>query len=382
MGKEFIYPDEIRIDKAVFYKIAPIPLPVPFKDGTGGVRNASLFGSWIKLYDSDGICGQGPCTKLMLDFFVPDLVSEGAKTIGEWREHFYWKIRNFGYQSPHVSELGSLDMILLDLLANRAGQPLHRFLGAETDCCTVYKGGGSVLLSDEELVADLVRFQSEGYHQTKFKIGYGMDWEKDIRRLEKVRIALGDEFGIAVDVNQGWDVETAFAFCREASQYAVSWIEEPIHAYDMDGLRRLRDMLDEAGIPIPIAMGESVRSYHTFVGYAEHGVDHLQPGNTRMYSIAENMKVCDLAREKNLAISSGGFTFQNVVMGTLYGEGSMIEYHQPIMEVLVPYFSVVSEVKGGKFYLPNVPGLPVQMNFEKLERDGLLEAVILKYRNK
>ena len=382
MKNRFSYPDPIRIDKAVFYRIAPVPLPVPFKDGTGGIRNASLFGCWIKLYDENGICGQGPCTPLMLDFFVPQLLQEEAKTIDQWRDYFFWKIRNFGYQSSHVSEMGSLDMILLDLLANRAGQPLHRFLGADRDWSQVYKGGGSVLLSDEELVDDLLRFKSEGYHQTKFKIGYVFDWKKDIRRLEKARLALGDDFGIAVDANQGWDVDTAFAFCREAAAYSISWFEEPIHAYDMEGLQELRNRLNEAGISMEIAMGESVKSYHTFVGYADHGVDHLQPGNTRMHTIAENMKVWDLAQSRGARLSSGGFTFQNVVMGTLYGEDCMIEYHQPIMEVLVPYFQVVSEVHDGKFYLPDIPGLPVQMDFEKLEKDGLLDAILIRYRKK
>lgn len=81
----FSYPDRIKFDRAVFYQIAPIPIPVPFKDGTGNVRTASLFGNWIRLYDEDGICDQGPCTKLTWDFFVPILLREGAKTIAEWR---------------------------------------------------------------------------------------------------------------------------------------------------------------------------------------------------------------------------------------------------------------------------------------------------------
>lgn len=81
MNEYFSYPDKIRIDRAVFYKIAPIPLDVPFKDGTGNVRNASLFGSWMKIYDEDGVCGQGPCTPLMLNFFVPLLLKEEAKTV-------------------------------------------------------------------------------------------------------------------------------------------------------------------------------------------------------------------------------------------------------------------------------------------------------------
>lgn len=382
MEREFFsYPDRIKFDRAVFYQIAPIPIPVPFKDGTGGVRTASLFGSWIQLYDEDGVCGEGPCTRLAWDFFVPILLKEGAKDISEWRHFLFWQIRNFGYQSAHVTEMGALDFIMLDLLANRAGMPLHRFLGAERDWSWVYKGGGSVLLSDEELVADLVRFKEEGYRQTKFKIGgHPEDWRGDLRRLEKARAALGEDFGIAVDANQAWSARTAFEFAKAAAPLHMSWFEEPVHAYDMDALDELRRLLDEEGLELEIAMGESVRSYHTFVEYARHGVDHLQPGNARMFSISENMRVEQLAWEKGLRCTGGGFTFQHVVMGTLYGEGSMIEYHQPIMEPLLPYFETVSRVEGGRFYLPDVPGLPVKMNFDRLAREGLLDAVLLKKR--
>ena len=157
----------------------------------------------------------------------------------------------------------------------------------------------------------------------------------------------------------------------------MAWLEEPVHAYDMDALRELRDLLDEAGIAMEIAMGESVRSYHTHVAYAEHGVDHLQPA--RLCCIAENMRVREYARRHGCRISTGGFTFQNAALGALYSEGELLEYHQPLNEVLVPYFSLVSEMKDGRFYLPNVPGLPVHLDFERLERDGLLRGIQFYY---
>ncbi len=57
-----------------------------------------------------------------------------------------------------------------------------------------------------------------------------------------------------------------------AAPYNVEWFEEPVHAFDMEALRSLRDQMDNAGISMEIAMGESVRSYHAHVDYAEHGV--------------------------------------------------------------------------------------------------------------
>lgn len=376
----FCYPGTIKIRKAVYYDIAPIPLPVPFKDGTGGIRRASFFKGWIKLYDDEGFFGQGPASPLMTDFFVPRLLEGEGRSNGEWTQYFWWEIRNFGYQSPYVTEMCNLDWLLLDLLANRAGKPLHRFLGAARDWAGVYKGGGSVLLTDDGLLENLVRFKEEGYKITKFKIGgNGADWSQDIRRLEKARLTLGDDFGIAVDANQAWDAETAFAFAREAAPLNPAWLEEPVHAYDMDSLQRLRNLLNEAGISMEIAMGESVRSYHTHVAYAEHGVDHLQPA--RLYRIAENMRVRDYARRHGCTISTGGFTFQNAALGALYSENELLEYHQPLNEVLLPYFSLVSEMKGGRFYLPDAPGLPVHLDFERLEQDGLLKGIRYYYRS-
>ena len=374
------FQDPIRITKAVYYKLKPMPLPRVFKDATGGIRKSSLFGDWVQLFDADGNMGEGPCTNLMKEYFIPLLLQSETMTLNELRESLFWQIRNFGYQSFHVRELGALDMVLCDLIAVRNGKPLHRLLGAEQDWSNVYKGGGSVLLSDEELVDDILRFRSEGYHQTKIKVGGTDDWKDDIRRVEKIRKAVGEDFGIAVDSNQKWDVETAFDFMKEAAKLHVSWMEEPIHAYDMNGLKRLRTMLDDANVSVPIAMGESVRSYYEFEQYADHGVGHLQPANAALFCLDEYLKVASLAKERGLRISSGGITFENVALGACYGPEGFIEYHQPIMEVIAPYLSVSSRVEDGRFYLPEQPGIPMRMDFSHLEKDGLLGAREVFYR--
>lgn len=81
MNYLFNYPDVLKIKEAIFYDVAPIPLPVPFKDGTGGIRHASFFQGWLKVYDEDGFCGQGPASRIMVDFFVPRLLEQGGKPI-------------------------------------------------------------------------------------------------------------------------------------------------------------------------------------------------------------------------------------------------------------------------------------------------------------
>ena len=113
-----------------------------------------------------------------------------------------------------------------------------------------------------------------------------------------------------------------------------------MHAYDMDGLRRLTDRLAEAGVNVPVAMGESV------------------------------LRICS---------RTGGVPFLNAVLGTLYPENGLIEYHQPIMEALVPYMERMPEAKEGRFYLPDEPGTPMRMNFERFKKDRLLKEIVYRY---
>ncbi|HIT41976.1 MAG TPA: hypothetical protein IAB60_07775 [Candidatus Caccovicinus merdipullorum] len=104
----------------------------------------------------------------------------------------------------------------------------------------------------------------------------------------------------------------------------------------MDGLRRLTDRLAEAGVNVPVAMGESVRSYHTFVQYAEHGAAHLQPANASMYCLSEIMRVKDLAEERGLGLETGGVPFLNAVLGTLYPENVYERGQFPIIGAAPP----------------------------------------------
>lgn len=43
MNYLFNYPDVLKIKEAIFYDVAPIPLPVPFKDGNWRDPSCILF---------------------------------------------------------------------------------------------------------------------------------------------------------------------------------------------------------------------------------------------------------------------------------------------------------------------------------------------------
>lgn len=377
----FNFEDQIQFTKAVYYNFHPIPLPKPFKDGTGGMGKFAPEQGCIELYDSEGACAHLSVGRSFVANILPAILNGEKKSYNQWRHDLYWKVRNSGFQSGQAVEVGQLDLMMLDILAQRAGKPLHRFLGAEKDWAAAYKGGGSLLLEDEELVEDMIRYVEEGYKTVKFKVGSdnGLNMERDIRRLEKVRKAVGPDIGVAVDANQRWSVEDAYKFAKLAESYNLEWFEEPIHSHDMNGIKRLKEM----GVSMPIAFGESMRISYAYETYVEKGVDHLQPSLGRMTRIDDLLVIRDLARANGVTFSSGGRIYLNAIFGCLYNENERIEYHEPISKPVGEYTLFQPEERDGRFYCqPDLPGNPQRMDIEKLERDGLLESRKVFYSEK
>lgn len=372
------FDEKLSFRKAVYYEFDPITLPRVFQDGTGGLGKYAPERGCIELYDSEGFVAHYlAIDQTFIDTVLPLILTGETRSFNQWREFLYWKVRNSGSQSEKAVCLGKMDTLMLDLLAQRKNMPLHRFLGATKDWAKAYKGGGSILLDDAELVDDMQRYVSEGYTTVKFKVGSD-EMERDLRRIDKVRTALGPEIEIAVDANQKWDVETAAKFAELTEPYQLAWLEEPIHANDMNGIRRLK----EYGFKVPLAFGESMRISYEFEMYAEKGVDVLQPSVGRMTRIDDLIAIRDLARDKGLRFMSGGRVYLCALFGTLLDDNELIEFHEPISQPVSEYALNIPTERNGRFYLPSdMPGNPQRLNLDKLEKDRLLKSKRYFYAN-
>lgn len=365
------FPDKIRIVRAELYTFNKKPREKVWKDGTGKVSREWSFPTWMRIYDSEGYYGESTASPAVWQIFLPMMLRDSTpRTNLEWRRLFYWKERAAVGTFQAMSQL---ELMMFDLLARRKGMPLHRMLGAKRDYCDVYKGGGSVLRSDEELVEELVAIKEAGFRATKFKISIA-EPERDIRRMEKVRRALGPDFRIAVDSNQAWDAETCMEFIRGAHEYGIEWYEEPVQAYEMEEIERLSSMMKEEGLEVPIAMGESAKHFNDYVSYVKAGVKVLQP-LPFMYTLAETLRVADYGRRHGCRITSGQGYLPGVLVGALLEEGELIEFHKPNSDYVEDYYSVHGELRDGRMYLPDIPGIPVRVDLDRLRADGCLAGI-------
>lgn len=178
-------------------------------------------------------------------------------------------------QRSQPSHCGGLDVALWDLTGKALGMPVWQLLGrqyrsrVEPYCTALYRNDAPDLAA--ALAEEAVEWERQGYRVIKMKIGYGP--ETDLRITRKVREALSNNTGLAVDANCAYDAGTAAMLGRQLEPLGLLWWEEPILANDYSGYARLRHAFS-----IPLASGESMTTDDLAQHYtASRLIDILQP---------------------------------------------------------------------------------------------------------
>ena len=109
--------------------------------------------------------------------------------------------------------LCAIDTALWDMRCRRSGRPLHiEAGGAQTSVPLYTTEGGWLHIDASELIEDALRAKERGFGGSKIKIGRPP--KEDVARLTAVREAVGDDFEIMVDGNQGATVDEAIRRAR------------------------------------------------------------------------------------------------------------------------------------------------------------------------
>jgi L-alanine-DL-glutamate epimerase-like enolase superfamily enzyme len=197
----------------------------------------------------------------------------------------------------HAGRYWPLEAALWDIIGQACGQPVSVLFGAATDRLPAYASFGEH--KDPEERADAVlAARAAGFRAVKIRIGRG-DVAGGLAAVRAARQAVGDDFPIMADLNQWWrmpgDVSPALdwvAVRRIAAELAglgVFWLEEPLPAAELAGMRWLREQTG-----IRVAGGEMARTVPELLAALDAGaLDVLQPdvvlavGMLRARTIAE-----------------------------------------------------------------------------------------------
>lgn len=147
-----------------------------------------------------------------------------------------------------------VDIALHDLCGQLTGLPVHRLLGLNP--AHIPPSSVTIAIDRPEVMAE--RARETDFLILKIKLGS----PEDRARIEAVRQATDKT--LRVDVNGGWDRETARAMLPVLDELGVELVEQPLPVGDVEGLRAL---MQERRRP-RLFVDESVRSSAEIAAHA------------------------------------------------------------------------------------------------------------------
>jgi L-alanine-DL-glutamate epimerase-like enolase superfamily enzyme len=222
-----------------------------------------------------------------------------------------------------------------------------------------HSGGLWLSASDRELVAQAEQFAASGFKAMKMRLG-SADPAIDVARVRLVRKAIGPGIRLMADANQGLNESQAIRLGRALEEFDLTWFEEPLPAWDVEGLARVAAALDT-----PIASGETEYTRYGFRRMLElRTADVLMPDLQRVGGVSEFMRVGHMAESYDVPVSSHLFPETSIqVLGAL-ANASYLEY----MPWFSPLYHEQLEFADGAAVVPERPGWGFTFNMDYVAR--------------
>ncbi|HWJ32796.1 MAG TPA: enolase C-terminal domain-like protein [Gaiellaceae bacterium] len=208
--------------------------------------------------------------------------------------------RNLGRPGVASMAIAAIDTALWDLKARLLELPLATLLDAAHDAVPVYGSGGFTSYPDDRLAEQLGGYAARGIPRVKMKVG--REPERDLKRVEVARGAIGDDTDLFVDANGALTRKQALRFARDVDAFGVRWFEEPVSSDDLEGLRLVRDRAPDG---MDVAAGEYGYMLPYFDRMLDAGaVDCLQADVTRCEGVTGFLRVAALCQAHCLELSA------------------------------------------------------------------------------
>ena len=244
----------VRMSRVV--KVEPIPVSYPEPNDFNALRHLCL----VKITTDDGIVGWGEsitqfpeaslATKAIVDGMAERVIGKDPlDTYAIWqslRDKAWWYGYNGGIASYAIS---AIDIALWDVkgkvlgasVLQLLGGAVHEKLPAIASCHAHHDEIGRMVEEAQEWVAP-------GLHGVKVGFGkrgnarLGYEHDRDVEYVRRMRQGLGPDALLMVDCGWAirWDVATAVRRVKAFDEYNLTWIEEPLGAWDPGGYADLR----------------------------------------------------------------------------------------------------------------------------------------------
>jgi L-alanine-DL-glutamate epimerase-like enolase superfamily enzyme len=318
----------------------------------------------VTITDSDGAVGTGysytigtggsSVMRLLADHLAPRIIGDDADRI-----EAIWHKLEFATHATTIGAitaiaLAAIDTALWDLLAG----------GAREKAPLYTTEGGWLHIEAQALVDDALQAREKGFRGSKVKIGKPTGAE-DFLRLSAMRKALGDDYEIMTDCNQGFAVDEAIRRAARLRELDLAWIEEPLPADDIDGHVRLSN-----STPTPIAVGESLYSIRHFREYMQKGgCNIVQVDVGRIGGITPWLKVAHAAEAFNIPVCPHFLMELHVSLVCAVQNGKYVEYIPQLDDLTGKRMKIAD----GYGYAPTEPGIGIDWDWDRVKKLSIAE---------
>jgi L-alanine-DL-glutamate epimerase-like enolase superfamily enzyme len=268
--------------------------------------------------------------------------------------------------------LSAIDMALYDIKGKALGVPVYELLGG------LYRAKmettGLIHLHDvEEDVASAIRLVAQGHKVLKVKVGF--DLKQDMERLTAIRDAVGPTIPFRIDPNMAWSPKTAVGWIRRMEKLNLQWVEQPVPAWDIEGLVEVSRAVDT-----PLSADESCMTVRDAWRLAEaRAVEAFNVYITESGGITRARDIVAIANAAGIACVMGtwgeGGVGQAAVLH-LVASSRNFEHASDTAYGLVKDDYLASPFvfdKDGCLAVPQKPGLGVELAQAKLDRYAQIE---------
>ena len=343
---------------------------------------------WVQVHTDEGLTGlgevhfgPGPIETHIHDWAAQKLIGRDPTQVEAAQDALAFYL-GFAGTGAEMRAHSALDIALWDIRGKHFGAPVHVLMGGplRSEVKAYATGLYRRSMDQDENIAILSEeaggYINQGFGAMKLKVGFGFDY--DMTLIEILRGIIGFDVDLFMDANHGYDLVQAKKLALAAEAYDIGWFEEPVAPEDLESYRELRRITT-----IPIAGGECSFTRFDFRAILEspRAMDIIQPDTASAGGLTECKKIADMA-------VAHGARYNPHVWGTGIGLATamqllavlpltvpgvaahvpMLEYDQTPHPFRQGLLVDPIQVENGVAYVPEGPGLGVEIKRDVLER--------------
>lgn len=359
---------------------------------SAAIHQGMISWLWVRIHTDEGYVGLGETfpssaseKPVILNDLSPLLLGRDATDIEALWHDLFVSVQYRGWAGAEIRAISAVDVALWDLLGKKAGLPVYVLLGGK---CreqvpiynTCYDDKYDFNSHPVELASDLLRsgisamkiwpFDHAGRRNRGQTISVG-EMRECMEPIRKIREALGEKMGIAVEFHGYWNLPCALKIAQELEPYHVMWIEEIL---PQDNLSVYKTLAEHTSIPLCIS--ERLATRWGFRELIENrAASVIMPDIVWTGGISETRKIANWAETYYLPIAphncAGPVThFASWHVATATPNLMIMETVRRHYEGrYAPLVTNTGAVIDGKLGLPPGPGLGVELKPELLASD-------------